>query len=73
MQNYGQFRIRIRIGNQIQFRFAMRQWWPHLVAVLRTGCIKTTGHPFQGSVEIPTNLLTLSAVRYLQGSLYFCP
>jgi hypothetical protein len=72
MQNYGWFRVGIHIRDRIMCRFANWQLWPLAVTVLRTGLILTRGHPFQGSVEIPSEFIGFRAFRYPWRSLGFC-
>jgi hypothetical protein len=47
MQNHGQFRVRMRIRNQLVCRFANRQLWPLAVMMLRIPIVITRGHPLQ--------------------------
>jgi hypothetical protein len=67
MRNRIQFRVRMRIINQLMCRFANRQLWPLAVTVLRTGLITTTGHPFQGYGGILCENIGVSLLRYPAG------
>ena len=69
MQIHGQFRVRMRIANQLMCRFANQQLWPLAVLMLRIPLVITTGHPFQVAVGLPPVFIHFFAFRLLWSNL----
>ena len=54
-------------------RYAPAEWWPWVETALRTGCIKTRGHPFQGYIRYLCGFDWTYAVALTQRDLtHFC-
>jgi hypothetical protein len=49
---------------EAEIRVENRPYWSLKVAVLRTGCSKTTGHPFQVHSGIPRGIIGFFDFRY---------
>ena len=64
MQNRSQFRVRMRIRNQLRCRSANQQVWLLAVMMLRIPIVITKGHPFQAYGCIHAGFTAFGNGRY---------